>query len=236
MHTHGTERAADNLEVIGEIPRELDGVYLRNTENPVHNALSGIYHPFDGDGMMHVVGFGDGEAFYRSRFVRTDSFLAEQEAGGPLWPGIAEKPTAARVDHGWGARGLLKDSSSTDVTVHVGQALTSFYQCGDLYQLDPLTLKTRDKASWGGAFPTDLGVSAHPKVDLATDEMLFFTYGTDAPYMHYGVVDASGTHVHFTEIPLPGPRLPHDMAYTENYAILNDWLNRCVRCTASEVA
>ncbi|GAA1727136.1 carotenoid cleavage dioxygenase [Dietzia kunjamensis subsp. schimae] len=217
-----TERAADDLEVIGDLPDDLDGVYLRNTENPVHGALSGIYHPFDGDAMMHVVGFRDGEAFYRNRFVRTDGLLAEQEAGGPLWPGIAEKPTAARVDHGWGARGLLKDSSSTDVTVHNGQALTSFYQCGDLYQLDPLTLETRGKATWDGAFPSDLGVSAHPKVDLATGEMLFFNYGTEAPYMHYGVVDSSDTLVHYTEVPLPGPRLPHDMAYSENYAILND--------------
>jgi len=29
--------------------------------------------------------------------------------------------------------------------------------------------------------------------------------------------------MHLTDIPLPGPRLPHDMAFTENYAILNDF-------------
>ncbi len=52
--------------------------------------------------------------------------------------------------------------------------------------------------------------------------MLFFNYGTDAPYMHYGVVDSSDNLVHYTGIELPGPRLPHDMAFTENYAILND--------------
>ena len=35
-------------EVIGEIPADLNGIYLRNTENPVHDSL-GRYHPFDGD-------------------------------------------------------------------------------------------------------------------------------------------------------------------------------------------
>ena len=40
--------------------------------------------------------------------------------------------------------------------------------------------------------------------------------------MHYGVVDADDKLVHYTDVPLPGPRLPHDMAFTENYAILND--------------
>ena len=53
--------------------------------------------------------------------------------------------------------------------------------------------------------------------------MLFFTYSKQAPYMRYGVVDADNDLVHLTDIPLPGPRLPHDMAFTENYAILNDF-------------
>ncbi len=106
-----TEWDADDLIVVeGEIPADLDGVYLRNTENPLHPAFK-AYHPFDGDGMMHIVGFRDGKAFYRNRFVRTDGFLAENEAGGPLWPGIAEPVELAKRDHGWGARTLMKDAS-----------------------------------------------------------------------------------------------------------------------------
>jgi carotenoid cleavage dioxygenase len=52
---------------------------------------------------------------------------------------------------------------------------------------------------------------------------LFFSYSKQAPYMRYGVVDANNDLVHLTDIPLPGPRLPHDMAFTPNYAILNDF-------------
>ena len=66
-------------------------------------------------------------------------------------------------------------------------------------------------------------MSAHPKVDDATGELLFFTYSKQAPYMRYGVVDANYDLVHIIDIPLPGPRLPHDMAFTPNYAILNDF-------------
>ncbi|SDH15938.1 carotenoid oxygenase family protein [Klenkia brasiliensis] len=217
-----TEFRADDLTVVqGEVPTDLDGVYLRNTENPVHPALRN-YHPFDGDGMVHVVGFRGGEAFYRNRFVRTDGLLAEAEAGGPLWAGLAERPAIAKRDDGWGARGRMKDASSTDVVVHNGTALTTFYQCGDLYRLDPRTAETLGKATWGGDFPFDWGVSAHPKADDRTGELLFFNYGTQAPYMHYGVVDADDKLVHYVDVELPGPRLPHDMAYTENYAILND--------------
>jgi carotenoid cleavage dioxygenase-like enzyme len=218
-----TEWDAEDLTAVeGEIPSDLDGVYLRNTENPLHPALR-FYHPFDGDGMVHVVGFRDGKAFYRNRFIRTDGFLAESEAGGPLWPGLAEPVGMAKRDHGWGARGLMKDASSTDVIVHRGTALTSFYQCGDLYRLDPYSGDTLGKEGFNGAFPFDWGVSAHPKVDARTGELLFFNYSKQAPYMHYGVVDENNDLVHYVDVPLPGPRLPHDMAFTENYAILNDF-------------
>lgn len=218
-----TEWDADDLQAVeGEIPHDLDGVYLRNTENPLHPALK-FYHPFDGDGMVHVVGFRDGKAFYRNRFVRTDGFTAENEEGGPLWPGLAEPIQLAKRDYGWGARTLMKDASSTDVIVHRGRALTSHYQCGDMYRIDPFTGETLGKEDFNGGFPFDWGVSAHPKVDDRTGELLFFTYSKEAPYMRYGVVDDANNLVHFTDIPLPGPRLPHDMAFTENYAILNDF-------------
>jgi carotenoid cleavage dioxygenase-like enzyme len=218
-----TEWDADDLLVVeGEMPPDLDGVYLRNTENPLHPALN-TYHPFDGDGMLHIVGFRDGKAFYRNRFVRTDGFHAENEAGGPLWPGLAEPVGLAKRDGGCGARTRMKDASSTDVIVHRGVALTSFYQCGDLYRLDPLSADTLGKESWNGRFPADWGVSAHPKVDPKTGELLFFNYSKQAPYMHFGVVDENNDLAHYVDVPLPGPRLPHDMAFTENYVILNDF-------------
>ena len=117
----------------------------------------------------------------------------------------------------------MKDASSTDVIVHRGVALTSFYQCGDLYRIDPYSATTLGKETWNGGFPFDWGVSAHPKVDNKTGELLFFNYSKQAPYMHYGVVDDSNELAHYVDIPLPGPRLPHDMAFTENYVILNDF-------------
>ena len=214
-----TEWNARDCDVIGELPEDLHGVYLRNTENPLHPAL-GRYHPFDGDGMIHAVEFGNGSAVYRNRFIRTAGFEAELAVGGPLWAGLAEPPSRSLRD-GWGARTRMKDASSTDVVVHGGMALTSFYQCGDLYASDPVTLEQHGAVSWNGWFP-DVGVSAHPKVDPATGELLFFNYSTTAPYLNFGVVDEANTVVHYTPIELPGPRLPHDMTFTENYAILND--------------
>ena len=215
-----TEFDASDMQVEGTIPTDLAGVYLRNTENPVHEAI-GRYHPFDGDGMLHSINFADGTATYRNRFVRTEGLDAENAAGHALWAGLAESPQRSLRTDGWGARTRMKDASSTDVVVHAGVAKTSFYQCGDLYRHDPVSLANLGRESWGGRFPVE-GVSAHTKVDERTGEMLFFNYSTEAPFMHYGVVDAGNELVHYTPITFPGPRLPHDMAFTENYAILND--------------
>jgi carotenoid cleavage dioxygenase len=215
-----TEYDAWELDVEGAIPDDLCGVYLRNTENPLLPPIE-RYHPFDGDGMLHSISFAGGEARYHNRFVRTDGFLAEREAGESLWAGVAESPKIARRDDGWGARTRMKDASSTDIVVHRGVALSSFWMCGDLYRFDPFTLEQRGKEEMGGRFPAE-GVSAHPKIDENTGEMLFFNYGVEAPHMHYGVISPEGALSHYVDVPLPGPRLPHDMAFTENYAILND--------------
>ncbi|MEI9932503.1 MAG: carotenoid oxygenase family protein [Rhizomicrobium sp.] len=208
---------AFDLDVIeGAIPRDIDGIYLRNTENQVHQPL-GRYHPFDGDGMIHQISFRDGRANYRNRFVRTRCFQAEQEANESLWGGLADPPALSKRP-GFGAHGSLKDNASTDIVVHNGRALATMYQCGEGYRLNPETLDTQGPEGW---VPLD-GISAHPKLDEATGELMFFNYSKHAPHLHYGVVDRDNRLTTYMPIPLAGPRLPHDMAFTEHYSILND--------------
>ena len=208
--------AGGDALVIGTIPADIDGVYVRTGENQINQPI-GRYHPFDGDGFIHAMAFKGGKASYRSRFVRTKGFQAEQEAGRSLWAGLMEPPHKS-TRPGWGAQEWLKDSSSTDVVVHAGKILSTFYQCGEGYRLDPFTMEQFGTEGW---VPLD-GISAHCKTDEATGELLFFNYSKHAPYMHYGVVGADNRLKHYVPIPLPGPRLPHDMAFTENYSILND--------------
>ena len=83
--------------------------------------------------------------------------------------------------------------------------------------------RTRGRETWGGRFPSAVGVSAHTKVDEHTGELLFFNYGTERAVHALRRGRAPTTSWSTTStVPLPGPRLPHDMAFTEHYAILND--------------
>jgi carotenoid cleavage dioxygenase len=203
----------DELEVIGEIPDDLNGVYVRNGPNPQHEPR-GRYHWFDGDGMVHAVHFADGRASYRNRYIRTDGYLREREAGDVLWSGIMEPPGENPPGE------PEKDTANTDLVFHNDKLLALWYRTGQPYAMDPVTLETIGAEDFGGTLRCE--VSAHAKVDEATGELFFFDYGVTPPFMRYGVVGPDGAIKHFVPIDLPGPRLPHDMAITENHAILMD--------------
>lgn len=212
------EVVAENLPVVGELPRDLNGVYLRNGPNPKFQPR-GRYHVFDGDGMMHGVYFENGKVSYRNRFVRTDGLQMEESADRSIWRGLIDRPDRS-LEMAWGSDHFLKDNSNTDVVIHNGNAVSTFYQCGDGYTLNPRTLETEGRLDLGG-----LGIrsmSAHPMVDEHTGELMWFDYSTSTPYMTYGVLSADGQLTNHVSIDLPGPRLPHTLAITESFTILMD--------------
>ncbi|MEN9773134.1 MAG: hypothetical protein RL322_204 [Pseudomonadota bacterium] len=211
--------ATRDLRVSGELPKDLHGVYVRNSHNQVHEPM-GRYHPFDGDGMLHAMHFENGHATYRNRFIRTTGFLAEQAAGRSLWPGLIEPKRRTR--RGWGSIGAMKDNAGTDVIAHAGKLLATMSQCSEPYRIDPISLETLGvEPNWSAAVEPR-GVCSHFKVDPDTGEMMFFNFGETPPYMNYGIVDASNRLVHYEPIDLPGARWPHDLGITPNYSILHD--------------
>lgn len=207
-----TEEVLTDLPVIGEIPTDLNGVYLRNGPNPRFKP-KGKYHPFDGDGMIHAAHFQGGNVTYRNKWVRTEGW---------------NKNDAHAEESHWGIFSTLKgrddmpmaDTANTDIIGHAGKAVATWYLAGKPHLIDPISLETIESVDYSAA--PGHGVSAHPKVDEVTGEMMVFDYFDHHPYMAYGVVDKHGKLVHHVPIELPGNRLPHDMGITENYSILHD--------------
>ncbi len=207
------ELSVANLEVIGELPRDLRGVYVRNGPNPRFDT-QGRHHWFDGDAMVHAVHFHEGGASYRNRYVHTQAYKRESAAGEGLWQGLMEPAHHNPRDM------PIKDTANTDLIYHNGGLLALWYLAGQPYKLDPRTLETIGAEDFGGKLK--LNVSAHAKVDPVTGEAFFFDQSFRPPHLSYGVVDASGELVHAIPIEVPGPRQPHDMAITERFAILMD--------------
>jgi carotenoid cleavage dioxygenase len=207
------ELVIDRLEVQGELPADLNGLYVRNGPNPYH-APDWRYHAYDGDGMLHAIRFDRGRASYRNRWVGTAALHEERAAGHPLWKGLKELPRADRPDQ------PLKNTSNTDVKFHAGRLITMWYRSGLPYAVDTDTLETLGPADYGGALDR---ISAHSRPDEHTGELLWFDYDVKPPYMRYGVIGPDRKPRHAIEVPLPGPRLPHDMAVTERHTILHDF-------------
>ena len=66
------ETSSNNLNIVGEIPMELNGLFLRNGPNPKEPIDHKNYHPFFGDGMIHGLKIQDGKAhWYKNRYVES---------------------------------------------------------------------------------------------------------------------------------------------------------------------
>ena len=207
------ELVIDDLPVIGELPADLNGLYVRNGPNPYY-APDWRYHAFDGDGMLHALHFDRGRVSYRNRWLRTAALAEEQAAGHTLWQGIKEPPRRDRPDM------PMKNTANTDVKFHAGRLIAMWYRSGLPYAVDPYTLADLGPADYGGAIDR---LSAHSRPDPHTGELLWFDYDVKPPYMRYGVIGPDRLPKHQIEVPLPGPRLPHDMAVTEHYTVLHDF-------------
>jgi carotenoid cleavage dioxygenase-like enzyme len=201
------------LAVSGELPADLCGAYFRNGPNPLHESPN-RHHPFDGDGMLHGVYFKDGRVSYRNRYIETVALAQQRLSAQCTSPGVM-----GPFDYSVSQFGI-KDTSNTDVFLYNGELMTLWYNAGHPYRLDAHSMETLGHYQLQGR--DQLRLSAHSKVDWSTGELLYFDYADEPPYLTYGVADASGKRVHEVAIDLPGARLPHDMGFTTNYAVLHD--------------
>ncbi|GAA5317352.1 MAG: carotenoid oxygenase family protein [Candidatus Pelagadaptatus aseana] len=206
--THATE-----LEVEGQIPKDMDGAYLRNGPNPQFKPKN-LYHSFDGDGLVHGLYFRDGQVSYRNSQIQTACLLREQQENGAVWPGVMGPFDFTLPDF------PIKDTSNTDIIWHNGKLISLWYVSGIPYALDPITMENLGPLDHPATLSRKM--SAHSRTDWETGELLFFDYGDTPPYMTYGVLGADGKLKHEAPIDLPAPRLPHEITFTKHYTIFHD--------------
>ncbi len=199
-----------DLVVEGEIPGELNGTLYRNGPNPQF-APRGRYHWFDGDGMIHAFTLSDRKVHYRNRWVRTQRFTMERDAGEALFGGLNDLNASDPR-----AQGIFPNAANTNIIVHAGKLL-ALWEAGPPHELDPHTLDTIGPYDFGGKL---LGpMTAHPKIDPETGELLFFGYSPFPPYLRYYVASAAGEVVRSEEIEVPVPTMMHDFITTRDHVV-----------------
>lgn len=185
------------LKVEGTIPPELSGLYVRNGTN---SSTGVAEHFFGGDGMMHGVRLENGRAsWYRNRYVDTPVY--RKEAGG------------------FGAPQPENTTSAVSLLYHGGE-LMALGEFGYPYLINPDDLSTKGPHNYDGQLAGNM--TAHPRIDPVTGELLFFGYDVMEPYLTYYRADKNGKMLQAEGISMSGPSMIHDFAVTEKYVVFMD--------------
>jgi carotenoid cleavage dioxygenase-like enzyme len=199
------ELTVEALPVIGAIPVELNGTYMRIGPNPITPPASGTYHWFAGDGMIHAVRIKDGRAqWYRNRYIRSNrvsAILGELPAPGP------------RYERG--------DTVNTNVISHAGKVFALVEAGGFPVEIDTL-LGTTAYTDLDGSLQFG-GFTAHPHLDNETGELHAICYnGGNREFVRYVVVGRDARVRREIKIPVPDGPMIHDCAITERFVLILD--------------
>jgi carotenoid cleavage dioxygenase len=202
-----------NLDVQGEIPQGLRGTLYRNGPNPQFEPRDANHHWFLGDGMIHAFHVADGKVTYKNRYVRTPKWDLENKAGRSLFGAWGNPMTTDPL-----AMGHEGGVANTNIVSHAGR-LMALEEGHAPFEIAPHTLEPR------GYLDEYRGrVTAHPKMDPKTGEMVWFAYGVGpmplSAGMSYGVTDKTGKVVRREEFQAPYSSMVHDFLVTENYVLL----------------
>ena len=209
-------------KVRGKLPADLRGTLFRNGPGSMAVGEQPYGHWFDGPGMVSAVTFADGKAHFKNRYVRTPKYLKDFGSGK-----ISCRGFGTQVEGGL-FKNLLRPISNpanTNVFWHGGK-LCAFYEGGQPYRLDPVTLETEGPEYYGSALNARTTISAHGKVHPLTGHQINFGvnltgFGLTGMKCALDVFDINpaGSVDKSTRIPLGGFPFLHDFGLTENYAV-----------------
>lgn len=208
---------AHDLVVEGEIPADLNGTFYRNGPNQRFKPRSD-YHLFAGDGMMHAFHIKDGRVDYNNRWVRTAKWNIEDKEGRAVIN--AMNPFDCDPNYSDFVLVDKEGLANTAVVWHAGRLL-ALEEGHQPYEVDPETLESIGTWNYRGKLHT--AMTAHPKVDPKTGELIFIAYMATGPFSEDVVVHKVSPEGILTEsifIPTPFSAMVHDFVFTENYIIL----------------
>lgn len=206
---------ADVADVIirGEMPTDLDVSYYRNGPDPQF-APRGAHHWFGGDGMLHKFKIADGRVSYRNRWVRTVKWKLEHDAGESLFSPFNPMENDASV------AGVETDGLANTNVVWHGDRLLALEEGHEPFEIDPDTLDSVGTWTFDGKFKGPM--TAHPKMDPKTGEMLFFGYMADGPFsdaISYQTVNGAGELTRSELFHAPYASMVHDFITTDEHVI-----------------
>ena len=211
LHIEGD---ADHLPITGQLPLELNGTLRRIGPNPQF-APRGRYEWFAGDGMVHEFQLSQGRAAYRNRYVRTPKWELEHAAGealsaGTVAPSTLDDPRFTQ---------LRSTVANTNIVHHAGRLL-ALEEAHAPFELEAESLAPKGYQTCGGQLIGPM--TAHPKVDPETGELISFAYqtaGLGSRDIRLHVIGTAGELRRSEHFMAPFASVVHDFAPTAGHIV-----------------
>ncbi len=205
-----------DIEIEGEVPREMDGAFYRVHPDPQFAPRKPGDQFFNGDGMVTMFRIRDGRISLKQRYAKTDKWKLENAAGKALF-GSYRNP---RTDDP-SVIGQHRGTANTNVLVFGGDLL-AMKEDSPCLVMDRLTLDTDGYTDWDGEL-TLRTFGAHPKIDPVTGNLCNISYaakGDLSPDGTYFELDLAGNVVARAEFEVPYYTMLHDFSVAGDYAVI----------------
>jgi carotenoid cleavage dioxygenase-like enzyme len=206
-----------DCEVWGKIPSDIEGTFVRMQcdfayRPPKNEWMTG----FNGDGHISAFRFANGSVDYRGRYVKTERLLAERKERKRLFGvyrnHLTDDPSVKELD---------RSAANTHAYYHGGKLLV-LKEDARAWHVDPHTLETLGPWDFYGKY-TATSMSAHPKIDPVTGEMIAYGYQAKGDLTDDVAVYTMNSKGEITKewwIKSPYIGIMHDIAITQKYILI----------------
>ena len=208
-----------DCEVEGNIPKDLNGAFVRVGGEWFYPASRPDDTPFSSDGYISSFRIRDGIVDFRARWIKTPRFLNNLEARKQLY-GVYRNP----FTHDASVRDLDRPYLATVANTSplaFGGKLYALKEDAHAYEIDPNTLETLGPWDFDGQYKAQT-FTAHPKIDPVSGDLVCFGYEatglcTDDLWIY--TISPDGRVKHDVRVKVPYVTMLHDMVLTQNYFI-----------------
>ncbi len=209
-----------DCEVLGAVPPDLSGAFYRLHADWFYPPKFRDDASLAADGYISMFRFRGGIVDYRGRYVRTDRFERQRAARRQLYGyyrnPYTDDPEVRNLDDP-GER----TTANTTPVILAGR-LYATKEDGLPYRIDPNTLETLGRESFGGAWQSQT-FTAHPKLDPATGELIAFGYeasGLASRDVFLAIFDQAGRIKRSLRFEVPHTTMLHDIAITDRHVVI----------------
>jgi carotenoid cleavage dioxygenase len=209
------EADVKDVEIEGKIPADLEGAFYRTGPDPQYPLRPGNI-PFDGEGHVSMFRIKDGRVQYRSRYARSERYIAQEKAHRLLFPmyrNIYQDDPSVK--------GLSRSTANTHI-LNYQNMLLALKEDSPPVAMDLHTLETIDPVYTFGGQLQSKTFTAHPKVDSETGDIVAFGYearGFGSDDINVFQVTPQGKMVWQAWIKVPYVGMIHDFAVTQKHVI-----------------